>query len=238
MTPVRGDRLTTQIFDLIDVQAIVAEALPPRGQILAGPLTGGVQDFVHQKLDEVLSSNQFREGWYPSESIRSFADRGSPSKRGQPRGYIQRPGGLLNLLPIVNEALQRIETRASGLFNKNVNLPDVSSGEVPAEVRARISSALGVDVPKDFGEIVIFQSDKLQAAQDAVSSSRSRDRHPRDPCDRSRRASAMDIAPPPQDPARARCGLDGGDRRGKTPHLLGRRSGRPGWQRNPTGNER
>ncbi|MGH2790878.1 MAG: hypothetical protein ACRDJ0_07840, partial [Actinomycetota bacterium] len=32
-----------------------------------------------------------------------------------------------------------------------------------------ISSALGVEVPEDFGEIVVFESDRLAAAQDAVS---------------------------------------------------------------------
>jgi len=56
---VLSDRLTTQIFGLVDVEAIVADALPPRGQILAGPLTGGIEDFVREKVDEVLSSDDF-----------------------------------------------------------------------------------------------------------------------------------------------------------------------------------
>ena len=167
VTPVLSDRLTTQIFGLIDVEAIVADALPPRGQILAGPLTGGIEDFVREKVDEVLSSDRFRDRWIQANR---FAHTQIVAVLRNESDIVDTAGGrvVLNLLPVVNEALQRIETRAAGLFQKDVDLPEVTGGEVPDEAREAISSALGVEVPEDFGEIVVFESDRLEAAQDAV----------------------------------------------------------------------
>jgi multisubunit Na+/H+ antiporter MnhC subunit len=168
VTPVLSDRLTTQIFGLIDVDAIVAEALPPRGQILAGPLTGGIEDFVREKLNEVLSSGEFRDRWIQANR---FAHAQIVAVLRNQSEIVDTTGGrvVLNLLPIANQALQRIESQAAGLFQRDIDLPEVTGGEVPDEVRDKISSALGVDVPEDFGEIVVFESDKLEAAQDAVS---------------------------------------------------------------------
>ena len=168
VTPVLSDRLTTQIFSLIDVEAIVAEALPPQGQILAGPLTGGIQDFVHEKVDEVLSSDRFRDRWIRANR---FAHSQIVAVLRNESEIVDTAGGrvVLNLLPIMNEALQNIEAQAAGLFQKDVDLPEITEGEVPDEVRERISLALGVEVPEDFGEIVVFESDRLEAAQEAVS---------------------------------------------------------------------
>jgi len=168
VTPVLSDRLTTQIFSLVDVDAIVAEALPPQGQILAGPLTGGIRDFVHEKVDEVLSSDRFRDRWIRANR---FAHTQIVAVLRNESEIVDTAGGrvVLNLLPIVNEALQNIEAQAAGLFQKDVDLPEVTGGEVPDEVRDRISLAVGVEVPEDFGEIVVFESDRLEAAQEAVS---------------------------------------------------------------------
>jgi hypothetical protein len=167
VTPVLSDRLTTQIFGLIDIEAVVAEALPPRGQILAGPLTGGIEDFVRDKVNEALASDRFEDRWIQANR---FAHTQIVAVLRNDSEIVDTAGGrvVLNLLPIVNEALQRIEAQASGLFQKEVDLPEISGGEVPEEAREKISVALGVDVPEDFGEIVVFESDRLEAAQEAV----------------------------------------------------------------------
>jgi hypothetical protein len=168
VTPVLSDRLTTQIFSLIDVEAIVAEALPPRGQVLAGPLTSGVEDFVRDKVDEVLSSPAFEERWIAANR---FAHTQILAVLRDESEIVSTAGGqvALNLLPVINQVLTRIESQASGLFQRDVDLPELTGGEIPVEAREKISSALGVELPPDFGEIVIFESDKLAVAQDAIS---------------------------------------------------------------------
>jgi hypothetical protein len=167
VTPVLADRLTDQIFGLIDVEVVVAEALPERGQILAGPLTGAIRDFVNERVNEVLASDRFRTTWIAANR---FAHEQIVAVLRDEGDVVSTTGGTvtLNLLPVVNEALRRIESQASGLFQRDIDLPEVTSGEVPDEVRARIETALGVELPADFGEIQVFESDGLETAQEAV----------------------------------------------------------------------
>jgi hypothetical protein len=167
VTPVLSDRLTNQIFGLIDVETVVAEALPERGQILAGPLTGAIRDFVNERVNQVLASDRFETAW---TAANRFAHGQVVSILRDEGDVVSTTGGVvtLNLLPVINEALVQIEAQASGLFQRDVNLPEVTGGEIPDEVRTRISAALGVDVPSDFGEIEVFNSDGLESAQNAV----------------------------------------------------------------------
>ncbi|MGH2774294.1 MAG: hypothetical protein ACRDJT_02505, partial [Actinomycetota bacterium] len=136
-------------------------------QILAGPLTGGIEDFVRDKVDEVLSSDRFEDRWIQANR---FAHSQIVAVLRNESEIVDTADGrvVLNLLPVVNEALQRIESQAAGLFQKDVDLPAITGGEIPDEAREKISSALGVEVPEDFGEIVVFESDRLEAAQAAV----------------------------------------------------------------------
>lgn len=74
----------------------------------------------------------------------------------------------LNLLPIVNNVLSTLEQKAPTLFGKQVALPELTSGTVPANLRTRVESALGVQLPEDFANVVIYTGDEVGALQDAV----------------------------------------------------------------------
>jgi len=168
VTDALGRRLTDQIFTLIDVEQLTAEALPPRAAPLAGPLTSAIHDTVESRVDEVLASPQFQRVWIEANR---FAHQEILSVLRNEGEVVQRTGGevSLNLLPAINNALAQIEAQASGLFGKEIDLPQISSGEVPDEARAKIETALGVNVPADFGEIPVYNSDKIVAAQDVMS---------------------------------------------------------------------
>jgi hypothetical protein len=75
---------------------------------------------------------------------------------------------VLNTLPLVNAALQQVQSLASGLLGRHVTIPAVTSGEVPAQVRATLSKALGVNLPADLGQIELARSSSLDLATNAV----------------------------------------------------------------------
>jgi hypothetical protein len=167
VTAALSRRITSEVLTVIDAQSVVEDALPPRAQLLAGPMTTAVGDFVQDEVNTLLQSDAFKELWI---RINRFA---------QPQLVATLQGGgevlssqngkvVLNLVPVVNEVLKRVEARGGDLLGRDVNLPEISSGEVPEAARAKLQAALGVSIPPDFGEIVIFESDKLEAAQDAV----------------------------------------------------------------------
>ena len=159
--------ITNQVFTLIPAQERIAEALPPRSRFLAGPLTNAIKGFVNDQVGNLLASPQFQQAWI--EANRVVHTQVVAVLRGDSEVIQSRNGEVvLNLLPVINQALSRVEQIASDLIGKDVNLPTITNGEVPEAARAKLQSALGVQLPADFGEIVVFQSDRLQSVQDAV----------------------------------------------------------------------
>jgi hypothetical protein len=160
-------RITSEVLTLIDAQSVVEDALPPRAQLLAGPLTTAVGDFAQDEVNTLLQSDAFKELWVRAN--RFAQPQLVATLRGEGEVLSSQNGNVvLNLVPVVNEVLKRVEARGGDLLGRDVNLPEISSGEVPEAARAKLEAALGVPIPPDLGEIVVFQSDKLAAAQDAV----------------------------------------------------------------------
>jgi hypothetical protein len=75
---------------------------------------------------------------------------------------------VLDLLPLVNSAIQSVSNVASQLVGHQLTLPDISPSDIPSEALAKLESALGVTLPQNFGTITVYDSDSLGAAQDAL----------------------------------------------------------------------
>lgn len=58
-----ADTITTNLLAQVDVKAYVADALPPRADALAGPLTSAVRGFVHEATLRVVQSSAFERLW-------------------------------------------------------------------------------------------------------------------------------------------------------------------------------
>jgi CheY-like chemotaxis protein len=160
-------QITNQIFAILPAQELIAEALPERSRFLAVPLTNAIKGFVNDQVGNLLASPQFQQAWI--EANRVVHTQVVAVLRDESQVVQTRDGEVvLNLLPVINQALARVEQLASDLIGKDVNLPTITNGEVPEKARDKLQTALGVQLPADFGEIVVFQSDQLQSVQDAV----------------------------------------------------------------------
>jgi len=63
ITDVVAKRGTDRLFQQVDVEARAKDALPDRAQFLAGPITSGVQTFVHTAAERALATEQFATVW-------------------------------------------------------------------------------------------------------------------------------------------------------------------------------
>ncbi len=72
---------------------------------------------------------------------------------------------LLNLVPLVNLALASIENVSSDLVGRDVTLPTFEPGEVPSSQIAKLEQALGIDLPDNYGQIPVYDSQDLEALQ-------------------------------------------------------------------------
>lgn len=159
--------ITNQLYAALDPQAVIAQALPPKAAFLAGPVATAAKSQVQDAVNRVLQTDQFRRLW---ESANRFAHRELVSVlRGDTR-VLQTTNGqvVLNLVPLLDNALKNATELVSGIVGKAVTLPAISAQDLPSDACARISSALNRPLPSTCGQIALFPSKNLQSAQRAV----------------------------------------------------------------------
>jgi hypothetical protein len=64
-----ADQVTTSLFNQVDIDSYVRDALPPRAERLVGPLTSALRGFVQNATLRVLQSPQFRKLWAQANRV-------------------------------------------------------------------------------------------------------------------------------------------------------------------------
>ncbi|MEU5952283.1 hypothetical protein [Streptomyces sp. NPDC047525] len=159
--------LTREIFDQLDVEQRLSETLPPRASFLAAPVTGAVHDYLRDSISKLIATDRFQELWRATnrlahERIVEVLEERNENVR------VSGDTVTLNLLPMVNNALRSLEQQLPTLFGKKLDLPALSSGEIPPGLHERIESALGVSLPEDFAQIRLYNRNELGQLQDSV----------------------------------------------------------------------
>jgi hypothetical protein len=90
--------------------------------------------------------------------------------RGQRTAAISTSDGyiVLNTVPVINQALGKVSGLASDLTGKNVTLPTITSADPPQQAVNKLSKALGVQLPSNFGEITLVRSSDLGSIRQLV----------------------------------------------------------------------
>lgn len=158
--------LTDQIMEAVDAQNFVEGVLPPNLQRLAPALVGGVRSFVTDRLERLLATDEARH------VITTLVER----THSRLMKVLQGDGGIsgvsiedgevsVNLLPLLSRGLQRVQDL--GLF-ESVQIPNFTAEGDPAEQRAELESLLNRQLPDQFGQLVVYRSDRLAEAQESL----------------------------------------------------------------------
>jgi ribosomal protein L29 len=170
-----GNWITTELMGVIDPQALFESALPERGQVLAAPLTSALRGFVGDQVDAFLASDTFERLWVQAnERAHAAAVRvleGDVDGRGGNAGSLQVEDGevVINLVPALNQVLARIGEVSPEILGRTVDIPTVTVDDIPQEAVDKVEDALGRDIPDDFGQFTVFDAQRLDQVQDAVS---------------------------------------------------------------------
>jgi hypothetical protein len=159
--------ITNQLYTALDPQAIIADALPPKAAFLAGPVATAAKSQVQDAVQRVLSSAQFQQLW---ENANRFAHAQLVKVLRGDGNVLQTTDGqvVLNLVPLLNDALKNAAALVSGIVGKAVTLPAISSDDVPSQACAQISSALDRPLPTTCGQVALFPSKDLETARRGV----------------------------------------------------------------------
>src|SRR5664280_1974513 len=161
-------RATDQLFTQLQLQTRLRDALPAKVSIAAGPITGATEDYVSGQLAKVLGSDRFQTVWV--KTLTSTHETVVAVLRGKKTSTISTANGyiVLNTVPVINKALGSVSGLASNLTGKNVTLPTITSAEPPKQAVDKLSKALGVQLPSNYGQITLVRSANLAVAQRGV----------------------------------------------------------------------
>lgn len=160
-------RITEAVFSAVPAQQLITEALPEDRAFLAVPLSAAIERFVDDEVGAFLASDAWSQLWVEANTVAH--DRALAVLRGDSEAVqIEGDAVTLNLLPVINRVLGQLENVASGVLGQDVDLPTITSGDVPEQARERLNSALGVELPEDVGQIPVYNAEELILAQQAL----------------------------------------------------------------------
>ncbi len=159
VTNAMADKLTDSVFDAVQESGVVADNTPEQLQPLLPVLRGALRGFVAEQVDKFLSSDTGQQ-----LMVRSVGRSHRAAMRvleGENPGNavnIENGAVVLNLVPAVNAVLGRVQER--GLLTDK-DLPDIDESQSPQEQISELSDALGIDLKPTFGQITVYENDKI-----------------------------------------------------------------------------
>ncbi len=142
----------------------IQQVLPADAKVLAGPIASGLQEGLTEVVDDVVQTDEFQAVF--ETAVRLSHEEALLILEGDGEVIESKDGQVtINLLTVINEVLQAASADLSAVLGTTINVPTISANDVPADQIAELESALGVQLPADFGQIQLFQSDELAEAQ-------------------------------------------------------------------------
>ncbi len=132
--------IVDQLYTNADPQAVLEERLPENLQGLAGPIAGALRQPAVEGVDEFLQRPRVQEGW---EQVNRVAHQ--------------------ELIAVLEDDTRGNITTGGGTVTLNLRTLVVNIG-----TELGFGDELEARLPPDAGQIVILQSDELEAAQNAV----------------------------------------------------------------------
>ena len=158
--------VTDEAFTAINVESAVSNILPGNLSRLAPTITAGAESVVDRGLTQALANPDVQQGLTQAVERAHSALMQLLSGDGLVDGITVEDGAVtVNLLPLVSRALTRVQSL--GLLS-DLDVPELTRAGDPREQIAELESATGRDLPDDFGQLTVFESEKLAEAQASV----------------------------------------------------------------------
>lgn len=167
-------RLTDRVMEGLQVEDRVSTALagldqgelPVSPALLAAPITDGIRNVLLKRTEQAIASDAFQNLW--NTALTRAHSQAIALLRGEStNATIEGDAVYINLLPFINDALASLEGQLSEIFNRTIDIPTITEANIGQAV-GLLEQQFGVDLPNDFGQIKVFESDALPAAQAAV----------------------------------------------------------------------
>jgi hypothetical protein len=160
-------RVSESIVTKLDIQQIVADALPGPSKALAPLVTTGIQSTMERAIAEFMASPQFQTAWIAGNKV--LHAQFVAVLRGDSK-VVQSADGVvyLNVFPLVAKGLDVAGTALTQTAGSTITLPTLTDPSNADASRAQLEQAFGIRLPSDFGVIPVVETQALQRVQLAV----------------------------------------------------------------------
>jgi len=167
-------RLTDRVMEGLQVEDRVSTALagldqgelPVSPALLAAPIADGIRSVLLKRTEQAISSDAVASLW-KTALTRAHSQAIALLRGESTNATIEGDAVYINLLPFINDALASLEDQLSEIFNRSIDVPTITEANIGQAV-GLLEQQFGVDLPDDFGQIKVFESDALPAAQAAI----------------------------------------------------------------------
>ena len=164
-----GAYVTDETLKVLDVKDALGGLLPSQLVGVAPVLEGALREVVQQQVEKVISTEPVQETMVSLVAMSHDQFLNLLEKDDLSVGSIGVTEGsvTLNLVPVVTTVLQGLQDEK--LLPKTLNIPDIDSSLSTEEQVAALSDALGVKLPAELGQVVLYESDAVATADSTVS---------------------------------------------------------------------
>ena len=167
-------RVATEISQDVGQGGVVRTAVEQRlsGALdnLGASIAGAVEGALRSAVDAIRGLRSVRE--LAGRSDRKGTPRAVALLRGDydelPNTVVAEGKVTINLLPPLAEALRNVAQRGLDLLGITATIPTITPGEEHGAALQKLSTALGFELPPDFGQITVMDADTLAEYQTAV----------------------------------------------------------------------
>ena len=154
--------ITDQITSVIDLEQIARDLIPGDRDFLAAPLAQEAENFIRTRVAAIVGSEQFIE-WF-TNLVAKVHEAAIHIAKGESGPVINATDGsvVINVAPAIGAVLTQLG--ADGLVDRLANMPTLDENPQLQDVLTRIATALNIQIPEDFGQITVMQSDTLTNA--------------------------------------------------------------------------
>jgi hypothetical protein len=158
--------LTTQITTVIDLDQLARDVIPGERDLLAGPLAQAAYEFIETRVNTLIGSEQFID-WF-TRAVETAHRAAINVIEGNTSDAVSTDDGgvVINLAPVIAAVLDRLG--ADGLVDRLADMPTLDENPQLAELTSRLSTALGVQLPDDFGQVTVVETGTLDQVEAIV----------------------------------------------------------------------
>jgi hypothetical protein len=163
-----GSYVTDETMKVLDVQGALGDLLPSQLSSVAPVLSSALRGVVQEQVENVIKTEPVRKTMVSLVSMSHDQFLNLLEKDDLSVGAIGVSEGTvsLNLVPIVTTVLQGLQDEK--LLPKSLDIPNIDSSLSTNDQVKALGEALGVALPAELGQVVLYESAAVAEADSTV----------------------------------------------------------------------